>query len=270
MHNLCSKKVNIVHNGKDLSIDTAVLLENKLVQNGFEVSYTLENDALVNICIGGDGAFLRTVHRSRFSSIPFLGINTGHLGFFQEIDPSNLDILVNSLINKDYTVEQIDLVEAIVYTKSDSFRLKAINEIAIKGISSKVVHLEIFIDADLFEKVSGDGVIVSTPIGSTAYNFSCGGSVVSPKLKMLQLTPIAPINSKAYRSLNNSLIVPTCSSLIVKPEYKDENSLVIITDGVEHKYSEIQKIKFIYSDYKLNKLAVNEKSFWNNVREKFL
>lgn len=264
------RKVNIVHNGKDNSVNTASLLKQKLESNGFQVSSALEPDALVNICIGGDGAFLRAVHASEFSNIPFLGVNTGHLGFFQEIDPSNIDVLVDSLVNRNYSIDKIDLVEAIVHTKSDSFKIKAINEIAIKGVSSKVVHIGIYIDKDLFEKVSGDGVIISTPIGSTAYNFSCGGSIVSPKLKMLQLTPIAAINSKAYRSMSNSLIIPTCSSLVIAPEYRDENSLVIISDGVQYKHNGIQKIEFMYSDFKLNKLTVNRKSFWNNVREKFL
>lgn len=270
MDSSINNKVNIVHNGKTHSIDTSINLKDKLESSGFNVSDRLSEDALVNICIGGDGAFLRAVHASNFSSVPFLGINTGHLGFFQEIDPSNIDVLVESLVNKDYSIEEIELLEAIVYTKHDSFTLKAINEIALKGSSSKVVHMDVFIDNDIFEKISGDGIIVSTPIGSTAYNFSCGGSIVSPKLKTLQITPIAPINSKAYRSMNNSLVVPSCSSLIIRPEYRDENSIVIISDGIQYKLNGIQKIKFSFSGHKLNRLAIHEKSFWNNVREKFL
>lgn len=270
MDSSSNNNVNIVHNTKPNSIDTANELKSKLQTKGFAVSNTISEDALVNICIGGDGAFLRAVHSSGFSSVPFLGINTGHLGFFQEVCPSNLDELVDSLVNCDYSIEEIELLKATVSTKHGSFTLKAINEIAVKGVSSKVIHIDVFIDNDIFEKVSGDGLIVSTPIGSTAYNFSCGGSIISPKLKTLQITPIAPINSKAYRSMNNSLVVPSCSSLLVRPECGDKNSMAIISDGIQYKHHGIQEISFGYSGHKLNKLVVKEKSFWNNVREKFL
>lgn len=265
-----SRNINIVHNHKASSIETANELRNKLQSRGFSVSGTLSEEAMVNICIGGDGAFLRAIHASKFSSVPFLGINTGHLGFFQEMCPSDLDEIIDSLEQKSYSIEEIELLKATVYTNHDSFTLKAINEIAIKGVSSKVIHIDVYIDGDIFEKVSGDGIIVSTPIGSTAYNFSCGGSIISPKLKTLQITPIAPINSKAYRCMNNSLIVPACSSLVVRPEYRDESSLSIISDGIQYNHHGIQKIIFGYSGHKLKKLAVKEKSFWNNVREKFL
>ncbi len=95
----------------------------------------------------------------------------------------------------------------------------------VKGIKSKVVHLEIFVDGNHLENFCGDGMIISTPVGSTAYNFSSGGSIIYPSLNTLQMTPLSPISSKAYRSLPNSAIIPGDLKITIKPEYRYENSI---------------------------------------------
>lgn len=263
------KQVNIIYNNDKRSLNTLDALTKKLIAAGFNFSTKFSDDALFNICIGGDGAFLRAVHSTDFSGIPFIGINTGHLGFFQEIDPSELDMLVESLASESYTIEEMDLIEAEIITTSGNFHVLAVNEFAVKGLANKVIHIDVHIDGIMFEKISGDGIIVSSPIGSTAYNYSCGGSIVSPHLKTIQITPIAPITSKAYRSLNNSLIIPDSTPVSVKPEHIDE-VILVIADGLQFNYDEILEIKFSFSERKLNKLTLREKSFWSNVREKFL
>ncbi|KNF09509.1 NAD kinase NadK [Gottschalkia purinilytica] len=268
----CNKKsiINIIHNNDSRSKETYETLESKLKSKGFFVSETFDESAMLNICIGGDGAFLRAVHKYNFPDTPFIGVNTGHLGFFQEVSPDNLDSFVNNLYEEKYKIEEFKLIEAIICTRNSCIVLRGINEIALKGIESQVIHLNISIDNEHFEKVSGDGIIVSTPIGSTAYNFSCGGSIINPSLKTLQLTPIAPINSKAYRSLQSSLIIPSDSYIKVTPEYRDESSILIIVDGKQFQYDNIIEINFQYSNKVLRKLTINEKTFWSNVRDKFL
>ena len=129
-------------------------LTEKLRQRGFIVSEKYDDDAELNICVGGDGAFLRAVHRNKFPTIPFIGINTGHLGFFQEILPENIDKFVNSYINEDYTIEEIFLVDAEVHTKKKVFYLTGVNEIVIKGIKSKVVHLDLSIDTIIWKSLA--------------------------------------------------------------------------------------------------------------------
>lgn len=264
-----NKLVNIIYNDNSPSLQALDILTKKLSEAGFNFTTDFSNDAFVTICIGGDGSFLRAIHRSNFSLIPFIGINTGHLGFFQEICPENIDFFVKNLKEKNYTIQKIDLIECIVETIEDSRSILAINEIAIKGLADKVIHVDIYIDGMLFEKVSGDGIIVSTPIGSTGYNYSCGGSIVSPSLKTMQLASIAPISSKAYRSLNNSLIFASDASLNLKPEY-EEDTLNVISDGIQYSFRGVKQISFIYSNKTINRMLINDESFWKNVKEKFL
>ena len=262
--------INIISNYNLESKQTRELLTKKLKNKGFIISDSFNGNAELNICIGGDGAFLRAVHRHNFTTIPFVGINTGHLGFFQEILPENIDSFIDKYINEDYVVEKIFLVQADVYTKNEKFQLFGVNEIVVKAIKSKVLHLEIFIDGNHLENFCGDGMIISTPVGSTAYNFSSGGSIIYPSLNTLQMTPLSPISSKAFRSLPNSAIIPGELKITIKPEYRYENSILIIVDGVEHKYDNITKIDFTIPDKTISRLNFDKDMYWNNLKSKFL
>lgn len=132
------------------------------------------------------------------------------------------------------------------------------------------MHLEIFIDKNHLEKFSGDGIIVSTPVGSTAYNFSSGGSIVYPSLKTLQLTPLSPISSKAYRSLPNSTIIPGDMNIKIKPEYLYENSILIVIDGIQYEYDNILEVNFTISNMTIFRLVFNKDMYWSNLKSKFL
>lgn len=265
-----NKKINVIYNKDEESSNTASLLKQKLNKRGYIVTKEYDTDAMLNICVGGDGAFLRTVHHHGFPDIPFVGVNTGHLGFFQEISPTNLEEFLDKLESKDYIIDSLYLVEALVCTRTSCIDLIGVNEIVVKGIESRTIHLNISIDNTYLERFSGDGVIVSTPMGSTAYNFSSGGSIVYTTLDVLQLTPLSPINSKIYRSLTTSAIVPSDMVIQVAPEYRDENSILITVDGNQHKYENITEISFKLSNMTINLLNMGKKDFWSNVRDKFL
>lgn len=262
--------INIISNNNTESKETSNLLKEKLKKRGFVIPTEYDERAELNICVGGDGAFLSAVHRYHFTNIPFVGVNTGHLGFFQEILPDNIDEFVDKYIKGDYVTEEIFLVKADICTQKDCFQLIGVNEIVIKGIRSKVVHLEIFIDGNHLENFCGDGIIVSTPAGSTAYNFSSGGSIVYPSLRTLQITPLSPISSRAYRSLPNSTIVPGDITISIKPEYRYENSILIVVDGFEIKYDNITNINFSMPDKTIRKLNFDKNMYWNNLKSKFL
>ncbi|NLY67561.1 MAG: NAD(+)/NADH kinase [Tissierellia bacterium] len=262
--------INIIYNHDESSVKTYKLLKKKLIERGFSIPETYHEKAELNICIGGDGAFLRAVHRYKFPDIPFIGINTGHLGFFQEILPENIDDFIERYMDKDYVIEKIFLVESNILTINNSFKLLGVNEIVIKGIKSKVVHLEVFINNNHLEKFSGDGIIISTPAGSTGYNFSTGGSIVYPSLNTLQITPLSPISSRAYRSLLNSIIVPGDIFITIKPEYRYENSILLVVDGMELKYDGITEMKFTVPKKTISRLNLDKNMYWNNLKSKFL
>ena len=262
--------INIISNRNYQSRQTSLLLSKKLKSKGFTIRETYSTDAELNICIGGDGAFLRAVHRNKFPNIPYVGINTGHLGFFQEISPKDIDDFIEKYIKKDYSVEKVLLVDAKISTHDRSFLLTGVNEIAIKGIKSKVVHLKVYIDGNHLQNFSGDGVIISTPVGSTAYNFSSGGSIVYPTLRTLQITPLSPINSEAYRSLPNSAVIPGDITISIKPEFRYENSILLINDGIEFRYDNITNIDLSLSEKTIKRLIFDKDKYWGNLKSKFL
>jgi len=146
----------------------------------------------------------------------------------------------------------------------------AINEIVIKGDKSTTTHLNLSLDEGFLQKFSGDGILIATPTGSTAYNYSLGGSIVDPRLQLLQITPMAPINTTAYRSFTSSIVVPKYSTIKVQPEYTYEDSILIITDGVQHKHDSIVEVQIKLSELEIRILKLKGSNFWNKVKEKFL
>ena len=262
--------INIVSNNRPISKETGRILKQKLEKSGFFVPEKFDDNADLIICVGGDGSFLRTLHDNNFPDIPIIGVNTGHLGFFQELSPYQLDEFIFLYEKGDYTIQELSPVEALVCTKTNCVEILGINEISIKGHRSRTVHLNISLGNSFLEKFSGDGILVATPAGSTAYNYSLGGSIVDPRLNLLQITPIAPITTTAYRSFTSSIIVPQESTIKIFPEYTFENSILIVTDGVEYKYNEIEEIHLRMSTLKAKVLRLKNQDFWDKVKEKFL
>ena len=262
--------INIISNRNYESRRIKEKVKEKFRGKGFIATEEYDKNAELNVCIGGDGAFLRAVHRNKFSQIPFVGINTGHLGFFQEISTNMVDSFIQDYVNGDFVNEKLCLVQADIVTKRKSYRLTAVNEIVVKGVRSKVIHLDIFIDNNHLQKFCGDGVIISTPSGSTAYNFSAGGSIVYPTIESLQITPLSPINSKAYRSLSNSMVLSGQQKVTIKPELRYSNLTLLVNDGMEFSYDNIVKIDLSLSDKTINMLKFNQYSYWENLKSKFL
>lgn len=262
--------INIVTNENPVSKETSRVLRQKLEKNGFYIPNEFDYNAELIICIGGDGSFLRTLHQYDFPNIPIIGINTGHLGFFQELTPYQLDEFIFRYGKGDYVIQELYAVGANVQTKTNSTEVLGINEVVIKGAKSRAVHLNISLDDSFLERFSGDGILVASPTGSTAYNYSLGGSIVDPRLNLLQITPLAPMNTTAYRSFTSSVIVPPQITIKIYPEYTFENSVLIVTDGVEYRYNEIIEISLKMSNVKAQLLRLKDYDFWNKVKEKFL
>lgn len=265
-----NKVINIVHSDTKFSKDTAAYLKEKLVKLGYYVSEVFDYTAELVICIGGDGSFLGALHTYDFADIPIVGINTGHLGFFAEINPDEIDDFLNKYINKDFSIDEKNPIEAVICTRTNCINAMGMNEIVIKGDKSRTVHLDISVDDQLIQRFSGDGILVSTSTGSTAYNYSIGGSIVDPRLNVIQVAPLAPINTNAYRSFTSSVILPSYATIKVNPEYRFEDAIVIVTDGVEHRYNSITEISLQLSELNVRMLKLKGSEFWSKVIEKFL
>ena len=146
----------------------------------------------------------------------------------------------------------------------------ALNEITVKGMLTHPVHLNISINNSFIERFSGDGLCVSTPAGSTAYNYALGGSIVDPRLNVLQVTPIAPIQNVAYRSLTSGILLPSNDKLTVIPCSEDDSTLSITYDGMLEEYNHIKELSLHLSRKKINLIRFDNYQFWEKVKSKFL
>lgn len=262
--------INIVANTNFETRKVKFELEKKLEERGYKVAKDFDQEAALTISIGGDGAFLKAVHNNRFPKMPIVGINTGTLGFFQEISPDEIDDFLNLYQKRQFEEENIALIRADVYTKNRKFTLHAVNEVILKGKSSKVVQMDVYIDENHLQNFAGDGVMISTPVGSTAYNFSLGGSIVYTSLNSLQLTPIAPLNSRAYRSLKSSIIVPGETKMLLTPSPRYKNGTIFVVDGNEKEYWDLVKIEITMSKKLIRRLIFKKDFYWHNLKDKFL
>ena len=262
--------INIFFNDNIKSLEAFIKTKELFEKRGFEVSETFKEEAELSICIGGDGAFLRGVHNSDFPKVPFVGINTGTLGFFQEISFDKIEKFIDDYIDGKYIVEKIRLLECTLKTNDIIFSNKCLNDFVIKSNSSEIIHLDVYIDDNHLETFAGDCLIISTPSGSTAYNMSAGGSIMYPTLRGFQLTPLAPIFSKVYRTISNSLVIPDISTLKIVPLENQHKKISFVADGIEKDYTDVSYFEFKKSRFKLYKLVFNENWYWINMKDKFL
>jgi NAD+ kinase len=265
-----NRLINIFANEDPFSLEVRKLLRRKLQQSGFTVPKQFSKDSELIVSIGGDGALLRTLHMYDFPSIPVLGINTGHLGFFQEIHPNELDEFVFLYKQGRYNIQNLKTIKAVVKDKDKEYQYRGLNEITIKADSSSTVHLNISIGNSFIERFSGDGILVCTPAGSTAYNYSLGGSIVDPGLSILQITPIAPMNTTAYRSFTSSVVLPEELSVTIHPEPREGSGFLIVSDGMEHKHSCISEVVMGFCETEVRLMRFEHYDFWTKVKTKFL
>jgi len=150
-----------------------------------------KSDMLVTI--GGDGTLISAVRRSHDYNLPILSINAGRLGFLADINPDELESFLERLMKGEYRIDKRVMLEAVITRESGEkeYSSVALNDIVISS-SSNMIRLNSFIEGKLFNSYFGDGLIVSTPTGSTAYNLSAGGPSLFPLTSAYVLTPICP------------------------------------------------------------------------------
>lgn len=261
------KNIKLFVNNNDKSYKVAKEVEDRFIKNGFTIS---NSNFDLGIAIGGDGSFLRMIKSCCFSNEPYyVGINSGTLGFLQEVKIQELEKFIEELISESYKIENIGIQETVIKHKEGLSRFCSLNEILIRDKNLKLSKFGIYIDGDLFEKFAGDGIMIATSLGSTAHNLSYGGSIVYSDFSTLQITPIGPINSSSYRTLPNSLIVPTSKEIVVKP-LDGINNLMVTIDGENNIYEEVEDINTSIKDKKIKCLRFSHYNFPQKINEKLL
>ncbi len=194
--------------------------------DGIVIKEEYIKDAKAVIVIGGDGTMLRAAAGLGEHDIPLLGINLGTIGFLTEVEVTNLYNALDRLMVKDYSLEKRMMIEGMLKGKS----YKSLNDVVITRAGfSRIIGLNIYVNDELLDTYEADGVIVSTPTGSTGYNLSAGGPIVSPKSKAIVVTPISP------HSLTSKSIVFDSEDVIrieiVKKRKTQETEAIVSFDG---------------------------------------
>jgi len=227
-----------------------------------ESFYSLSDIILV---LGGDGTLLRAARQACKYGLPVLGINMGRLGFLTEIEVSDIDLALDSILAGDYYIEQRMMLKAeLVRQGGGVCQLIALNDIAIaKASFARIIHLKVFINDDFVGYYPADGVLVSSPTGSTAYSLSAGGPIINPAMECLLLTPICP------HALNARAIV-TDSKDKIRIVVADKSRDVLLTvDGQEgvpvHKGDNIIITK---AEVVTRLIRIRKRSFFNLLKDK--
>jgi NAD+ kinase len=226
----------------------------------------------IAISIGGDGTLMSAFHKYFESNnqIGLIGIHTGHLGFYTWHDLP-IEKIINTLSQPKISMTLVPLLQATVTLENgEKAVLTALNEITFRR-SIQTIKADIQLNNDLFEKFNGDGLCVSTPTGSTAYNKSLGGAIVSPTLKAIQMSEMSSINNRVYRTISSSIVIGESESITVIPKPGLEDYYFIGVDGKEFKHnSPIKEIRYEVAPKEANFVTFKGPAFWERVDKSFI
>ena len=222
-------------------------------------------DADFAVSMGGDGTFLKTANSVGNRQIPILGVNMGRLGFLADISPAEVDLCVRSLCAGHYTVESRSLIQV----EADGVPIEdgcfALNDVAVlKRDTASMISIRTNINGQYLTTYQADGIIVSTPTGSTAYSLSNGGPIIVPGTKVFAITAVAP------HSLNvRPIVLSDQSEITLDVESRSHNFLVAI-DGRSVKFREGTKITLRRAPFDTKVVKRPDHRYFSTLREKMM
>ncbi|MEG0499581.1 MAG: NAD(+)/NADH kinase [Rikenellaceae bacterium] len=235
----------------------------RAVSLGFEVYNNvseLSEDTSFLISYGGDGTFLHSIEMLRELSIPILGINSGRLGFLASVPREETEMAIKALLSGDYTIEKRPLME--ITSKGETFY--AFNEFTLQKSTLSMINVQLLIGGEYVANYMADGLIVSTPSGSTGYSMSVGGAIIAPDCNCFIINPIAPHN------LNMRPIIISDHSILELSAVSREKGLLATMDN---RWSEIENgVTFTVkkSSYNIALVKLRNTSFYKTIREKLM
>lgn len=219
------------------------------------------------ISVGGDGTVLKSVHQYLQQPCYFIGVHTGTLGFFTDYKKDEVDSLVSDIKKGEYNINRRHILEITIHQKKGTRIFYALNEVRVDyGFATQV--MDVYINEDVLETFRGNGLCISTPSGSTAYNKALGGAVIYPGGPLMQLTEVAGIHHNAYRSLGSPLILDNKQRIYLVLRQQD-----ILHFGIDHLAYSIEnaeKIEIKISDKTINFIEYKEMSFIQRVRRAYI
>ncbi|MGI6009565.1 MAG: inositol monophosphatase family protein [Methanomethylophilus sp.] len=244
------------------SLDGAKLVFDKsaakiLGKKGGKAIADIKADALITV--GGDGTILRTLHEN---SAPVLGINAGGVGFLTALETSQIEEGMERLKRGDYTVEERFKIDCVMDGKIVE---RAVNEAVVHSDSiAKIRKFRIYVDDRLATEVRADGVIISTPTGSTSYAMSLGAPVVDPRVDAFVIVPMA-----AYKFSSRPIVVPSGSKIDVECVLVDKGCLLVVDGFPEHPVPGGSRLTFVRSSRKFRIIGF-DRDFYKSLTEKLV
>lgn len=233
----------------------------------FNTYKCLDNSFDVLVSIGGDGTILRAATFVRDSGIPILGINAGRLGFLAKVQKEDIESFLQLVLEKKYTLSERTLLS--LETFPDNQEIKelnfAMNEITVsRKDTTSMITIETQLNGEYLNSYWADGLIISTPTGSTGYSLSCGGPVLTPDVKSIVITPIAPHNLNA-----RPLVIPDDTEIKLKVSGREEQYLVSLDSRIATLNNNAE-LTIKKTPFKINMVEIPNETFLKTLRKKLL
>jgi len=219
------------------------------------------------ISIGGDGTILRAATLVRESGIPILGVNAGRLGFLASVKKENIAAFLQIVVDKKYTISPRTLLS--ISCEPENKELEninfAMNEITVsRKDTTSMITIETYLNGEYLNSYWADGLIISTPTGSTGYSMSCGGPILTPAVRSLVVTPIAPHNLNA-----RPLVIPDDTEIRLRVSGREEQYLVSLDSRIASIKNE-SVLTVIKTPFLINMVEIPEETFLKKLRKKLL
>ncbi|MBU2062580.1 NAD kinase [Flavobacterium frigidarium] len=247
-----------------------MLYDKEIIQRDYKTfsSHTeLDRSFDILLSIGGDGTILRAATLVRNSGVPILGINAGRLGFLATVQKENIASFLQIVLDKQYTLSKRTLLSLSCTPTNEALQdiNFAMNEITVsRKDTTSMITIDTYLNGEFLNSYWADGLIISTPTGSTGYSLSCGGPILTPDVKSLVITPIAPHNLNA-----RPLVIPDDTDIELRVSGREENYLVSLDSRITSVGNDsiltIRKTAF-----KINMVEIPEATFLKTLRSKLL
>ncbi|MCL2838576.1 MAG: NAD(+)/NADH kinase [Oscillospiraceae bacterium] len=223
------------------------------------------NRADICVIIGGDGTILNIAADAAVANVPLIGINYGNMGFLSQAERGDIHIF-KDIVDGKYSIDQRMMLEAKIMRNGIEFKsFHVLNDVVVfRGEYSRMINLSVEIDGVLAESYPADGIIISTPTGSTAYSLSAGGAILDPKVAGIIITPICPHTIRA-----RSLVVSSDRRITVRVTYRTKMDATVAADGNEaHSMEDLDFVEITKSPYTTNLIRLSDKNFFEILRNK--
>ena len=231
----------------------------------FETPKELKENADILLSIGGDGTLLAAITFVKNSDIPILGINTGTLGFISSVSTDQIEYAINHLLKGEYKIKKRTLLQLESLNNLFGETNFALNEVTVlKKDTSSMIRIHAYLDDEFINTYWADGLIISSPTGSTGYSLSCGGPIVLPGTNNFIITPIAPHNLNV-----RPIIVSDESKITLKVSKRDEIALVAL-DSRSRAIGPELELTIRKANYKVKLIQFEKQSFISTIREKLM